>query len=239
MLTGSAMLDDWRPGISDIDLVLITTRPVAADDLPVIAELHAVPEAGTQIDGVYLTESQLAAGPDAIEVAPQVIGGELIPAGEGGELTWVTWCEIENGAEATVSDGGVSAWRPSARRFPGALDGARAFSRTNLSTYWARLGSETWEQLAGRLETANVNPVAMRWVVLGPARLVATVERGLILSKTDAGRFAARRWPEFEDLLSRAVASRAGKDVEFTVHDARRAIALLERCVTAAAVDDR
>lgn len=238
-MTGSATLDDWRPGISDIDLVLITTRPVTADDLPVIAELHTVPERGTPIDGLYLTESQLEAGPEAIDHAPQVIGGELFPVEGGGELTWVTWCEIENGVESTVCDEGASAWQPSERRFPGALDGAKAFSRRNLAGYWAPLGSETREQLSGRAETASVNPVALRWIALGPARLVATVERGLILSKTEAARFASRKWPEFQDLLSRAVASRAGEEVKFTVNDARRAIDLLERCITTANVDDR
>lgn len=234
VMTGSATLDDWHPGISDIDLVLTTTRPVAVDDLPVIAELHAVPEAGTPIDGLYLTESQLAAGPDAIEAVPQVIAGELVAAEQGGELTWVAWHEMGHGVESRVSDEGTSAWRPSTRRFPGALGGARAFSRRNLVEYWAPLGSETLEQLSGRPGAASVNPVAVRWIALGPARLVATIERGLILSKTEAARFASRKWPEFEDLLSRAVASRAGENVEFTVNDARRAIALLEYCVEAA-----
>ncbi|WIB65789.1 nucleotidyltransferase domain-containing protein [Curtobacterium sp. MCBD17_040] len=234
VMTGSATLDDWRPGISDIDLVLITTRPVTAADLPTIAVLHAVPEAGTPIDGLYLTEAQLAAGPDAIEAAPQVVVGKLVAAENGGELTWVTWREVENGVESTVSEEGASSWLPSTRRFPGALDGARAFSRKNLFDYWAPLGSETIEQLAGRSETATVNAVAVRWIALGPARLVATIEDGLVLSKTEAARFASRKWPEFEDLLSRVVASRAGENVEFTVDDARRAIALLQRCVDAA-----
>lgn len=234
VMTGSATLDDWRPGISDIDLVLITTRPVEAEDLPTIEELHAVPEAGTPIDGLYLTEPQLVMGPDAIEAVPQVVGGELVANENGGELTWVTWREMENGVESTVSDGGASSWLPSTRRFPGALEGARAFSRKNLFDYWAPLGSETIEQLAGRPEIATVNAVAVRWIALGPARLLATIERGLILSKTEAARFASRKWPEFADLLSRAVASRAGEAVEFTVGDARRAIALLERCVDGA-----
>jgi len=84
-----------------------------------------------------------------------------------------------------------------------------------------------------------VNAVAVQWIALGPARLVATIERGQILSKTEAARFASRKWPEFEDLLSRAVASRAGENVEFTVDDAQRAIALFERCVDAAGGGDR
>jgi len=239
VMTGSATLDDWRPGISDIDLVLITTRPVTAAELPTIAELHAAAEAGTLIDGLYLTEAQLAAGPDAIKAVPQVIGGELVANENGGELTWVTWREMENGIGSTVSDEGASSWLPSTRRFAGALEGARAFSRKNLLDYWAPLGSETIEQLAGRPATATVNAVAVRWIALGPARLVATIERGLILSKTEAARFASRKWPEFEELLFRAVASRAGENVEFTVDDARRAIALLQRCIEAADRGDR
>jgi len=120
-----------------------------------------------------------------------------------------------------------------------ASDGGRAFSRQNLSDYWAPLGLETIEQLAGRSAAATVNAAAVRWIALGPARLVATIERGQILSKTEAARFASRKWPEFGGLLSRTVASRAGEDVAFTVADARRAIALLQRCVEAADGGDR
>lgn len=58
ILTGSATLDDWQPGISDVDLVLITARPVASADWAAIADIHAATKKGTVIDGVYLTESR-------------------------------------------------------------------------------------------------------------------------------------------------------------------------------------
>jgi hypothetical protein len=239
VMTGSATLDDWRPGMSDVDLVLITTRPVSPGDLVTIAELHAATRSGTPIDGVYLTESQLAAGPDTIRAAPQVVAGELTASQRGGELTWVTWREIENGVEATVSDDGAPRWERCTRRFPEASEGARVFSRRNLVEYWAPLGSQAREQLAGRSDADTVDASTVRWIALGPARLVVTVESGAIVSKTEAARFAARRWPAFHDLLSRAAASRAGTDVHFSVADARLAIALLERCVSLATESGR
>lgn len=230
-MTGSATLNDWQHGVSDIDLVLIISRPADPDDLAAIAELHAASKQGTPIDGIYLTESELAAGPDELEAVPQVVSGELVASESGGELSWVTWLEIENGVELTFPDAGAPRWKPSHRRFPHAREGAARFSKQNLENYWAPLGKRSRELLADRPATAIANAETVRWIALGPSRLVATMESGLVLSKTEAARFASDKWPDFSDLLGRAVASRAGEDVQFTVADARLAIALLEKCV--------
>ncbi|ANG86087.1 hypothetical protein A8L33_12490 [Microbacterium aurantiacum] len=233
ILTGSATLDDWRPGISDVDLVLITARPVASADWAALADMHAATKTGTVIDGVYLTESQLVAGPDEVDAAPQVVGEELTAEARGGELTCVTWLQLQRGIEGTISDDGVLRWVPCSRRFPAALDDAKAFSRSNLTEYWAPLAAQARERLAGRSKTATIDADTLQWIALGPARLVATLERDSIISKTEAASFASGRWPEFTDLLLRAAASRAGEEVEFTVSDAWFALELLERCVTA------
>jgi hypothetical protein len=236
IVTGSATLDDWHPGLSDVDLVMIIARPPTPAELTTITELHAATSASTPIDGIYLTEAQLEDGPDEIATAPQVVGGVLTEHQAGGELTWITWSEIEQGVESAVSATGATGWSRCARRFPAAKEGARRFSRDNLRTYWAPLGAQAHEQLTDRASDAAVSAETIRWIALGAARLVATAEGHGVISKTAAAALATRKWPQYEDLLTRAAASRAGQEVPFTTTDARRALDLLDLCVDAAGV---
>jgi hypothetical protein len=230
IVTGSAVAGDWHPGVSDIDVVFVVTRD-PADELPKLAELHAASQ--PHIDGVYLTESELAHGPETVQTAPQVVEGVLVSELSGAHLSWITWRELEWGAQAVV-DGGDVIWTPAADRHPGAAQGAVAFSRENLLDYWQGIGDGLEEELEGRPEDGPIRSETVRWVTLGPIRLVATIETGEVLSKTAAASFAAGRWPEHADLLERAVRDRAGERQSFTVRDAREALALLRACVAVA-----
>lgn len=227
---GSAVAGDWQEGTSDIDLVLQVTRAVRDADLPTIADLHD-PGAGRPIDGVYLTADQIDAGPDEVTAAPQVTEGVLDPAHEGGQLTWVTWCELHTAVEGVVGASRVSAWEPSTRRFPGSSSRLRAFSRANLIGYWAPLATATAADLRSRPDTDPVDAEEVRWLVLGAPRLVGAIAGGTVISKSHAAELAAVRWPEHGTLISRVVASRLRDDVRFTAADAREAVALVRRCV--------
>lgn len=230
VVTGSAVAGDWHPGVSDIDVVFIVTRdPV--DDLPALAELHAASQ--PHIDGVYLTESEIARGPDMVQTAPQVVEGVLVSALAGAQLSWITWRELESGVQGIV-DGGDVIWSPVSDRHPRTAEGVVAFSRDNLLDYWQRIGDGLEAEIADRPDDGPVRSETVRWVALGPIRLVATIETGDVLSKTAAAAFAAERWPEHAELLERTVRDRAGERQEFTVRDARQALALLRSCVAVA-----
>jgi len=230
IVTGSAVTDDWHDGVSDIDVVFVVTRDPLAE-LDLLAGLHAASQ--PHIDGVYLTETEIARGPDALQTAPQVIEGVLVSAQPGAQLSWVTWRELESGVQG-VPDGGDVIWSPVADRHPDAAAGAVAFSRANLVDYWEPFGERVVAELAGRAQDAPVRSETVRWVALGPARLVATVETGAIISKSEAAAFAADRWPEHADLLRRAVLDRAGNRQRFVVADALQAVELLRACVAVA-----
>lgn len=230
IVTGSAAAGDWHPGASDIDVVFVVTRD-PADDLPALAELHAASD--PHIDGVYLTESEIARGPDIVQTAPQVVEGVLVSSLAGAQLSWVTWRELESGVQGVV-DGGDVIWTPVSDRHPDTARGVVAFSRANLLDYWQRIGDGLEAELAGRADDDPLRPETVRWVALGPIRLVATIETGDVLSKTAAAEYAAARWPEHAELLRRTVRDRAGERQEFTVRDGREALALLRACVTVA-----
>jgi len=231
VVTGSAATGDWHPGVSGIDVVFVVTRdPV--NDLPALAELHAASD--PHIDGVYLTESELARVPEVVQTAPQVVEGVLVSQLEGAQLSWITWRELESGVQGVV-DGGDVIWTPVADRYAGTQEGVVAFSRQNLLDYWQRIGESLEQELAGREEGSPLRPETVRWVALGPIRLVATIDTGEVLSKTAAADYAAERWPEHAELLQRAVRDRAGDRQEFTVRDGRQALELLRACVDVAA----
>ena len=230
VVTGSAATGDWYEGVSDIDVVFVVTRdPV--DDLPALAPLHA--ESSPHIDGVYLTESEIARGPDRVETAPQVVEGVLVSALAGGQLTWATWLELEDGVQGVV-DGGDVIWTPTADRHPDTASRVGDRSRTDLIEFWGPVGDSAEAELADREPGDPVRAETVRWLALSPIRLVATMESGRILSKTAAARSAAERWPEHAELLDRAVRDRAGDRQTFVTADAREAIALLRQCVALA-----
>lgn len=231
VVTGSAATDDWHDGVSDIDVVFVVTRD-PKDDLPALAALHA--ESTPHIDGVYLTESEIARGPDQVETAPQVVEGVLLSALAGGQLSWATWRELEDGVQG-IADGGDVIWTPTSDRHPDTAAQVVARSRDDLIDFWAPVGDSAEAELADRQPGDAVRSETVRWLALGPIRLVETMESGHIVSKTAAARGAAGRWPEHAELLDRVVRDRAGERQEFTTADARQAIALLRACVGLAA----
>ncbi|PSL39285.1 uncharacterized protein DUF4111 [Labedella gwakjiensis] len=233
IVTGSAIAGDWWPGTSDVDLVLVVSRVPTPTELEACAALHSRSIADGPIDGIYVTREQIEEGPDRLGSAVQVVEGILDPDATGGQISWVTWREIESGWEAVAGDDGVGEWAWSSWRFPQADDGARAFSRANLSTYWEHLGRQARLSIADRPAGDPVDARTVRWIALGPARLVATMETGEILSKSAAAGFASERWPRYRDLLARVVSSRHGGDDTFTVADAASALDLLDDCVAA------
>ncbi|TFD78979.1 hypothetical protein E3T54_05550 [Cryobacterium sp. Sr8] len=241
-LTGSGASGDWQHD-SDIDLVFETSRFVTVVDAKVLVGLHAATAAaGHCVDGIYLTAGQIASGPDGIRSAPQVVSGDFGMARPDGQLTWVTWLEMLHGSAARVNAGRLGSWSKEERDVDTASavsERASAASRDNLRSYWMPYASDTAARLAARSDDDTVPAEAIEWLALGAQRLVVTIETGRVVSKSAAAEFAAQRWPEYAELLTRVLASRRGEAQPcaaqpFTVRDARRAAALVLDCAALA-----
>jgi hypothetical protein len=179
------------------------------------------------VDGIYLTEEQLFHGPDLVAAAPQSVDGKFSLSVAHGQLNWVTWLEVESGLQATVPAHGMVAWTPSDLRFTDTAGNAGRFCRRNLTSYWLVVAGQAEAALAGRARDSSASTEMVVWTTLGPPRLAATIDTGMVISKTEAGRFAARRWPRHASLADRAVASRSGEAEAFTVADALESVDLL------------
>jgi hypothetical protein len=64
-VVGSAALDAWQPGVSDVDTVIFTSRVPTDADLAALRDVHAAMPAKPHFDGVYLTSADDAVPNDA------------------------------------------------------------------------------------------------------------------------------------------------------------------------------
>lgn len=200
-VTGSLALDDALPGRSDVDLLLV--YPAAADVGEVMAALvPAIERVRTMypepaLDGLALSRADLAAGPAAMQgPRPVIFEGKLKLSEEGSARNPVTW--------QTLRQGGIT-WRgtPAAEldlHHDDAL--LRDWVRGNLESYWRPL----WRKSGSLLSKGgqwSLRDDFVEWAVLGVTRLHATIATGEIVSKTGAGDYALRTFPDSWHLIVR------------------------------------
>jgi hypothetical protein len=225
-LTGSVALGDYRHGPSDVDFLAVTARPLEPDDLAVLGRVHAAMPAEPHYDGIYLDPGQFTAMPDREEAVPHVVGGAFQADAPCGELNPMVWLMLLRHGVA------VRGPRPAALGLAVADERVRRYNLDNLRDYWAPLAEQISHAVAGLPEGEPAYPAVVVWAVLGPARLHYTLATRDVSTKSAAGRYAAEHFPDWADLVRRAMDWRDGKDVIFTTTDARSAAAMVDAVVS-------
>lgn len=225
-ITGSAVSGDWRPGRSDVDFVAATDHPPGPDELAALAAVHAgggLPH----YDGLYVPAAALADPPVAGEALPHVVGGEW-DTGPCGECTPVTWLELRQR--------GVAVRGPAPAALVAEPDPAvlRAWLLGNLRGYWSQEAEAVTAALASRPAGQPTGADGVGWLVLGAARLHATLHTGEILSKSVTGQYVAEHFPAYAALAARCVVRRAGAPEAFDTADGLAAAALVREVVASA-----
>lgn len=213
-LVGSVALGDFRASgvgrgpfrtASDIDFVAVLARRTEADTA-VLADAHARVTAAQprpSFDGCFLTEAELAAGPDGCGDVPCAQSGRFVAAGRFG-INPVTFCEL---ARYGIAVRGPQPDELDVWHDPAAL---RAFTADNLRTYWR----PAWHQ--GRRPSPLWFAVGLTgwypvWTVLGVSRLHYTLATGEMTSKCGAGRYARDTFgPRWHRILDESLALRTG-----------------------------
>ncbi|MDT3443568.1 MULTISPECIES: aminoglycoside adenylyltransferase domain-containing protein [unclassified Pseudofrankia] len=179
---GSAALDDFRPGASDIDFVSVTATPPAGNQLAALESVHAHLPRRPLLDGIYITWRDLAGGPEQASPGPHAHGRRLHPRCDH-QRHPVTW--------HSLALHGIAIRGPNPTNI-GIVTDAQAlahWTRANLDDYWRR-----WWQRSSHLPTpaglACLAPQGPVWGVLGVSRLHYTLTTGKIASKTAAGEYA-------------------------------------------------
>jgi hypothetical protein len=230
-IVGSAALQSWRPGRSDLDALVLLTRPLTSTELEALESMHAELEAtcasGPHCDGHYVTADQLGVRSDT--PVPTAVDGNL--RAEGATTDPVLW--------ALLDRHGIAVRGPQAAELGAAPDPAwlRAWNQGNLESYW-RSHLTHRPLLAARDPDSALDPSLLAWCATGPGRLHATIATGEIISKEASAEYTADLFPEYADLCARALAYRLGDErVRHTAADALRTLDLIEAvCDSAAAL---
>lgn len=184
-LTGSAVLDDFHLGASDVDFVAVsraapTDREVAA--LRRAHDLLAARHPRPSVDGLYVTWQDLAGNPLEATPGPHINGGVFSPSNKAGRSP-VTWHSLAHHGFA------VRGPRPQELKVWTDQGALAEWTRDNLDSYWRRW----WRRstcLLSKAGLASLGGWAPAWGVLGVSRLHYTLATGRITSKSGAGTYA-------------------------------------------------
>jgi hypothetical protein len=185
-LTGSVALGDFRPGVSDVDLVAVWATSAGEAQLGALTELHR--PSTPQVDVVYLSRENLQSDPRQLSPAHSLQG--VFHRDGAFSANPVTWRELQTRSLAVR---GPSLEPDNLWFDAGAL---RRWNVDNLDQYWRRQ-VDAWRQATPTEELVR-HEYGLQWLVLGVPRLHYTIATLQVASKTMAGRYALgvvdRRW---------------------------------------------
>jgi hypothetical protein len=180
-LHGSLGFGEFFAQRSDIDYVAVLSRRPDEDARAALAEAHRATTARyprPYFDGIHPLADDLTGAPDQCPDLPYTHEGEFHDAGRF-EINAVTWHEL---ARHSVTVRGPALTEREVWTDDKAL---RAFSRANLTDYWADVAA----RLARNPDRAE-HPWSTEWCVLGVSRLHHLLATGSLTSKCGAGRHA-------------------------------------------------
>jgi predicted nucleotidyltransferase len=231
-VVGSACLDAFRAGRSDIDFVAVVDRDLDPGELRRLRAIHLGGWASALArdtlmrrrwplvcNGSYLKLGDLSRSPlEVTAVAGHVAGRFASAPAEGFDVNPVTWHTL---ARHGIAVRGPEPDRLEIRNEPSEL---RAWTRANLAGYW-----RDWVRRT-RQPRPSARALPRRyaaWGVLGVSRLHYTLATGEIVSKEAAGEYALEAFgPEWRAVVQDALAFWRGApaaEPAYRRHRARRA----------------
>jgi hypothetical protein len=215
-LIGSIADGDFRPGRSDLDFVAVLSRPLTDEDAEALVLVHRSYRTDPtlpRLDGVWLTETELGAGPDAIGDGPTSQQGDFLIAARGNRNP-VTWHALPEAVPLIGELDREALWHDRTRLV--------SWVRDNAGTYWRR-----WLSRAAGISPAMLGRAAPMWGVLGISRLAYTSATGEIASKSAAGEWALTAFDtRWRPIIEEALAHRRGQPSTYGNPFARRRDAL-------------
>jgi hypothetical protein len=197
-VVGSAVLDDWVAGVSDVDFVGVLASGADPDTVAALETVHAK---RPDVDGIYVTVEQLRSPPARAGEAPHAREGRVWISAE--HLIAVWW--------HSLAETGVALRGPDPEQLGIWLDrqALADWCRENLRGYWTE-----WVQHGPERGTDASRALAsdwgVAWCVLGVLRLRYSIQTGEITSKSGAGRWGLEMLDErWRSLISEALSLRA------------------------------
>lgn len=215
-LTGSIADGDFRPGRSDLDFVAVLSRPLTDADAEALILVHRSYRTDPtlpRLDGIWLTEAELRAGPDAVGEGPTSEQGDFVIRARGNRNP-VTWHALPKAVTLIGALDRTTLWQD--------RDRLVNWVRDNAATYWRR-----WLARASGISPAMLGRATPMWGVLGISRLAYTRATGEIASKSAAGEWALTAFDvKWRMIVEEALAYRQGEPTKYGNPFARRRDAL-------------
>ena len=179
-LVGSAALDDWWPGQSDLDILgILSRRPTPREQALLAGALTGSPY---RIEAEWLVGADLIVAPDIFSMAVALRTLALHGQTLRGEKPRDIWDDPPKFV---------------------------AMLCENLDTYWARWLAQSRRTISPP-GFAMLSGWAPTWGVLGVARIIYTLQTGDIISKSAAGRWARTAFPTHARVISECLRLRTG-----------------------------
>ena len=235
-LVGSHALADVRPD-SDVDFLGVLHRLPEGAELSTLAALHDRLQASwpaPHLDGHYVLATDLRRPPGDVEPVLRYLLGERVESAPGA-VTPVEWLTLKWRGVALM---GVPADNLHVNADVEAL---RSYCRRNLVEYW-RPQIERLAELAEVDELVAWVGRQVSWIALGVPRLLASIETGEVLSKTEAGRYALAQFPEWRSVLEASLEQRRAprpEQIPVLAAMAPQVVAFGRRCLKVALPNDR
>lgn len=205
-LVGSAADGDFQSGRSDLDFVAVLSHLATNDDieaLVIVHRLYASDPTLPLLDGIWITEGDLAAGPDAAEAGPTTHANSFVEIAQGNRNP-ITWFALRDNSVPLVGAlDRVTLWHDAKR--------LASWTRENVESYWAPWHTRSSQMISGS-GLAMLGTAAPMWGVLGISRLHCTLATGRIASKTAAGEYALQAFDaRWERIVRECLRIRGGK----------------------------
>ncbi|MGV7029559.1 aminoglycoside adenylyltransferase domain-containing protein [Methylobacterium symbioticum] len=230
-LVGSVALDDFRPGMSDIDFVAVLDREPTAEECAALERLHIglAEVGGPNFDGVYLTANALKRVPTAYAPWPFSLQGRLRTGEICREVNPAVWrCLARHGRT-------VSGPPPAALGIADDGDALRAYQIGNLQGYWLTWIEQAEAALAAKAAGEDANAESLAWGVLGVARIACALETDGVVSKSGGGRHALAAHPaRWHTVIREALAAHAGATQRVPIALVQEGVEYMRFAITAA-----
>lgn len=210
-VVGSAALNDWQQGSSDIDIVAVTAEPADEELAGTLLTAHAVyveRHPAQSIDGPFVAWGDLVVPPQAI-TRPWTLDGTFHHDAECFEINPVTWF--------TLVRYGISIRGPAIgdMPIPTDLDERIRFVIDNAMSYWRGIHRDLVGAIGELAPAATLPSRIPEWCLLGTCRMLYTATTGDVTSKSGAGRWAAGVLGEqHREICDAVVAMRNGAPTE-------------------------
>lgn len=185
-LHGSLVLDDYKPGVSDIDFITVTKSSFTVKDLEKVSQIHSKFTdrfKNTLLDGVYITQDEIGKMYNHAEDKNLYYNEGEVAFDRYFNFNPVTWHLFKNN--------GINIYGPDTSKFAVEVTEVelRHYVLKNMKMYWTNRVNKLAQAHGWKAVPEGLVDEEVEWTVLGLLRQFYTLKENSIVSKSGAGNY--------------------------------------------------